>query len=364
MDRQKMWFFLNHWTYLSPEKREKLLLRTGDIEELFSFRTTELPMLQEELSVYALSQHEELHDEEKISEAWERMEETGIRYVSREEPAFPKRLLQVTPLIPGLFYKGCLPQEEVPSVSIIGARKCSSYGKETGYFFGKTLGQYGVQIISGMALGVDGYAMRGGVAAKAPTFGVLGCGVDICYPRENIDLYSDLCADPAKNGVISERPPGYHAVLQTDFPLRNRIISGLCDALAVIESAHRSGTLITVNYALQQNREVFAVPGRIGDRLSEGSNQLIRDGAQILLHPEDILQVLHVDYEGLSVKKPRVSLTKEEKAVCSCLSNSPEDTGSLLEKTGLPLSELLEILIRLEVKGQIRKSTMGGYVRA
>ena len=364
MDRRKMWFFLNHWTYLSPEKREKLLLKTGDVEELFSFQTEELPMLNEDLNVYTLSQHSKLHDEAKLEEAWKRMEEAGIRYVSREEAAFPKRLLQVTPLICGLFFKGTLPKEDAPSVSIIGARKCSSYGKETGYFFGKALGEYGVQIISGMALGIDGYAMRGGIAAKAPTFGVLGCGADICYPRENIDLYSDLCAEPDRNGLISERPPGYHAVLQTDFPLRNRIISGLCDALAVIESAHRSGTLITVNYALQQNREVFAVPGRIGDRLSEGSNQLIRDGAQILLHPEDILQALHIDYKGLSVRKSRVTLTKEEKAVFCCLSNTPEDTDGLLEKTGLPLSELLEILVRLEVKGQVRKSTMGGYVRA
>ena len=358
-----MWFFLNLWTYVNAEKKEKLLKASKDIEVLFSCRTKDLSKLNADFNVYETAQHEELCSEGRLEERWEEMEEKGIRYVSREDPDFPPKLLDVSPLIPGLFVKGSLPDPNRPAVSLIGARRCSVYGKETGYFLGKSLGEHGVQVISGMALGVDGFSMRGGAASGTPTFGVLGSGPDICYPRENIDLYKTLCDAPEKHGILSERPPGHKASLPQDFPLRNRIISGLCDVLAVIESSLKSGTLITVEYALKQNKTVLAVPGRIGDRLSEGCNKLIKDGAGMLLHPEDVLQELQMDYRTLSIHRTAVQLTKKEAAVLGCLSRTPADTDELLESTGMPLSDLLETLVLLEIKGQIRKSTMGGYIR-
>ena len=218
----------------------------------------------------------------------ELLEESGIRFVMVDDPEYPQRLLRMEDPPFGLYCRGRLPSDFHPSVGIVGTRMASPYGRDQARIFARELAAGGVQIISGMARGIDGIAGRGALDAGGDTFAVLGCGVDICYPRENLDLYGTLCE---KGGVLSEYPPGTQPQARL-FPPRNRIISGLSDVVLVIEAREKSGTLITVDRALEYGIDVFALPGRVSDRNSAGCNNLIRQGAGIATCPGDILEYL------------------------------------------------------------------------
>lgn len=216
------------------------------------------------------------------------VEQKGIRYVAFDEEIFPEKLRNIPDPPFGLFVKGSLPDIGRPSVAIIGARACSEYGKAVARKFGAELAVYDVQIISGMARGIDSISQEACLKAGGHTFAVLGNGVDVCYPGELRDLYDDI----AKNGgLISTYAPGVPPVAR-NFPPRNRIISGLADVLLVVEARKKSGTLITVDMALEQGREVGIIPGRITDSLSQGCHDLIKQGAAIIVDVEQLLELL------------------------------------------------------------------------
>ncbi len=233
---------------------------------------------------------------EKSKATWDfalesrKLEEKGIRFVSRIDGDFPEKLKCIPEPPFGLYVKGRLPDPERPSVAIVGARMCSDYGRFMARQFGRDLALAGVQVISGMARGIDGIAQGAALAAGGTSFGILGCGPDICYPEENRDIYNALLE---AGGIISEFPPGMEP-LANFFPMRNRIISGLSDVLLVVEARQKSGTSITVDTALEQGREVLAVPGRTTDRLSDGCNYLISQGAGIALSAKDVLDRIWV----------------------------------------------------------------------
>lgn len=219
---------------------------------------------------------------------YEKMLRSQIGFVIQEEPDYPKRLREIPDPPYGLFYKGELPREDRISVAVIGARACSEYGRYVATELGQELGRAGIQVISGMARGIDGISQQGAVEVGGRSFGILGSGVDVCYPEENRSIYNRLLQ---QGGILSEYVPGTGARSQ-NFPPRNRIVSGLSDAIVVVEAREKSGTLITVDMALEQGREVFVVPGRITDRLSDGCNKLLRQGAGILLSPRELIQEL------------------------------------------------------------------------
>lgn len=231
---------------------------------------------------------------------YEKMIDRGVSFVSVGEEGYPRRLLNVPDAPFALYYAGKLPRDDEVTVAVIGARNCSAYGKAMARQFGETLAREGVQIVSGMARGIDGIGQQAALDAGGYSLGVLGCGVDICYPPENQPLYEQLIA---QGGICSEYPLGIEprAVL---FPPRNRIISGLCDSVLVIEAKERSGTLITVDMALEQGREVYALPGRITDPLSGGCNRLIRQGASPALSPQDLLCELKPNCTAMSGQQP------------------------------------------------------------
>ena len=212
----------------------------------------------------------------------------GIFFTCAGDPDFPERLLAIPDPPFGLFYKGRLPAGNLRSCAVIGSRMCSAYGALQARIFARRLSQSGVQIISGMARGVDGIAGEEAAQTKDMSFAVLGGGADICYPKENRKLYDALCR---QGGVISEYPPGTQPKAPL-FPVRNRLISGLADVLLVIEAREKSGTLITVDRALEQGRSVYALPGRVSDSTSSGCNKLIMQGAQIAVSPEYLLEDL------------------------------------------------------------------------
>lgn len=212
----------------------------------------------------------------------------GIEMFPFYHPRFPERLRNIPNPPCVLFVKGRVPDPTEKSVAIIGARNCSRYGQEMAREFATAMAEAGVQIISGMALGIDGIGQAAAIKAGGTSFAVLGCGVDICYPAQNRYIYEEL---PGCGGVISTYLPGTEP-LGKYFPPRNRIISGLSDALLVIEAREKSGTLITVDMALEQGKEVYAVPGRLGDAISEGCNRLIAQGAGIALSPGMLIEEL------------------------------------------------------------------------
>ena len=221
-------------------------------------------------------------------ELWESIQKKGIGFTYYEAPDFPQKLMCIPDAPLGIFYLGKLPQPDIPSVAMIGARKYSDYGRCMAEYFADRLARAGITIISGMAMGIDGISQRAALKAGGRSYGVLGCGVDVAYPPSNEGLYRELIE---KGGVLSEFAPGTEPrpVL---FPQRNRIISALSDAVLVVEAREKSGTFITVDMALEQGREVYAIPGRCTDGLSMGCNRLLRQGAGIAVTPEELIEDL------------------------------------------------------------------------
>lgn len=299
----------------------------------------------------------------RMEDEFHKLAERDIYFVTKAEPGFPQRLRDIPDSPDWLFYRGELPGEEVPSVAIIGARECSVYGKGVAEKLARELAQTGIPIISGMARGIDGYAGRAAIRC-GKSYAVLGSGVDICYPMENYSLYEQL---PGKGGIISEYAPGSKGAAW-HFPCRNRIIAGLADGLIVVEARKKSGTLITVEYALEQGKDVFAVPGRIGEALSEGCNELIRQGAFMITGSIDIVEELSKRYT-LSQKsekniKNKFFLEQPEKIVYAYLRLEPKNVEEILKEVDFSLPELIKILYSMEKKGIVYSPAANYYALA
>ncbi len=220
----------------------------------------------------------------------EKTRDTGqgaeIRRLQPGDREYPERLREIPRPPKGLYILGELPDERMPTVAVIGARDCSEYGRHVASVLGAALGRSGVQVVSGMARGIDGIGQEAALDAGGKAYAVLGSGVDVCYPAQNRPLYEKLRTG---GGILSEYPPGTPP-LPGYFPARNRIVSGLADAVVVVEAREKSGTLITVDMALEQGREVYVVPGRVTDPLSKGCNRLMKLGAGILLNTEELVE--------------------------------------------------------------------------
>ena len=297
-------------------------------------------------------------------EEYERMREKSIRFVPYFSEEYPKRLKEIPDFPYAIYVKGRLPEEERKNVAVIGARRCTPYGEKYAIDFARALAECGVGIISGMARGIDGMGHRGALLAEGKTFAVLGSGVDVCYPREHIGLYMDILEQGG--GILSEQPPGT-APLPRNFPARNRIISGLSDAVLVLEAGEKSGSLITVDMALEQGRDVYALPGPVNSTLSCGCNRLIRQGAGLLLSPDSLVEEwgLHKilgSNEGKKKIKNEKTLESTEKLVYSCLGLYPKDLDQLVRETKLNIKEVLDKLISLELQGLIREISKNHYI--
>ena len=249
-----------------------------------------------------------------------------------------------------LHFIGKLPQKPVPTVAIVGTRKPTAYGKEVAQKIAGDLASRGVLIVSGLALGIDSIAHRAALEVGQPTIAVLANGVDKPYPASHAGLAKQIIE--SGGALISEYKPGTPP-LPHQFLARNRIVSGLSQAVVVIEAAIRSGTLSTVNHALDQGREVFAVPGNITSPLSAGCNQLIKQGATPVTSSKDILEVIAPELSSLQTKKP-LGDTPAEQVILELLQNGVRDGDKLLSKSKLEASEFNQTVTLLEIKGHIR----------
>lgn len=354
---KQYWYWLAKVEEAGSAARARLLETFGSAEAVYGAREDALRRAGiPEKTVCALLNTKY---REGVLEEFHKLRERDIYFVTKSEQGFPERLKELADGPDFLFYRGELPAADAPSVAIVGARECSAYGKGIAESLAAELSAAGVQIISGMARGVDGHAQSAAVRC-GKSYGVLGCGVDICYPLENFSLYEALVS---RGGVISEYAPGSPG-LPFHFPMRNRIISGLSDGIVVVEARRRSGTLITVECALEQGKDVFAVPGRLDDPLSEGCNELIRQGACMVSGSADILAELLQHYpEALKrkkIEKNNFLLEDAEKIVYAYLRLEPRHLEELLLLVDYPLPKLMKILFSLEAKG-IVYSPAGNY---
>ncbi|MGN0362040.1 MAG: DNA-processing protein DprA [Bilifractor sp.] len=215
-----------------------------------------------------------------------------IRFIHQDDPEYPERFQYYHRMPMGLYVLGRMPDPDRKTVAIVGARSCSPYGRAEASRFGEMLASRGVQIISGMAYGVDSWALHGALQAGGAAFAVLGSGVDVCYPKESHTIYQRMIREGG--GILSEFEPGTEPAAW-HFPIRNRIISAFADVVLVVEAKLRSGSLITADYALSQGKSIYAIPGRNMDALSQGCNRLIAQGAGIAWSPEVILEELGID---------------------------------------------------------------------
>ena len=305
-----------------------------------------------------------------IQGAYEQLAQAGISFTSLEKADYPLKLRELSDAPFGLFYRGRLPAPDEFRVAVVGARMCSEYGRTVARQLARELAAHDVAVVSGMAQGIDAAGHRGALDSGGDTYAVFGCGVDLCYPRYHKQLYSNIMQH---GGLLSEYPPGTNP-LPAYFPQRNRIISALSDVVAVIEAKEKSGSLITADLALDQGRDVYALPGRVTDALSAGCNRLIAQGAGILLSIEDFIQELavavscrnksvHSDHNHKNFTNlHKISLEKDEQLVYGCLGLSPVGLEEILKKTGLEVQTLSCVLASLVQKRYIEEIFKNHYI--
>lgn len=293
-----------------------------------------------------------------------RMEASGVRFISRLDAAYPPSLRETYDAPIGLYWKGAY-EVEHPCVAVVGTRRATLYGRAMAKKFAADLARLGFCVVSGMARGTDTAAHEGALEAGGKTIAVLGCGMDIIYPPENLSLYKEIARTGA---VVSEFPFGRRADRQT-FPMRNRVVAGMCEGIIVIESDVAGGSMITARFAGEQGRQVMAVPGRIDQASSAGCHQLIRDGAVMVTSVDDVLAELRyrrpVDMAlalGSEEARNLPSLDDEEAALMELFSggarHAPDAICDKLQKSS---AEVAALLMGLELKRCIVKRADGQF---
>ncbi|MGE4548456.1 MAG: DNA-processing protein DprA [Intestinibacillus sp.] len=407
MSARLHWLWLATRAPLRPHQTAALLAHFGSAEQVYAADRCALTCVSglTRAQVDALCD-KELHGAERISDACQRL---GAGILTLADTAYPDRLRQIADPPAVLYVRGTLPDlDAAPGIAVVGTRRASAYGRAAAENMARKLTEAGFIIVSGMASGIDGEANRAALRAGGRTVAVLGCGVDVCYPPHHKALMGDILLAGA---VVSEYPPGTEP-LAAHFPARNRIISGLCVGTLVIEAPLRSGSLITARCALDQGRDVFAVPGNIGVPSFDGSNRMIADGeAMLAAAPRDIIR----EYAGLlpeiskesrvqrvlerqtgeppranpglwqglrerarrerptpepaaavreAAEKPALPahLTDEERAIVQAVQRGADTTDAIIDAVGLPTQRVTASITMLELDGVLTRE--GGRLRA
>jgi DNA processing protein len=282
------------------------------------------------------------------------LKEVGGAILTLKDDAYPKRLRDIYDPPAVLYVRGELKKEDELAVSIVGSRKTSPYGRWITEKVSQELARHGVTIVSGMARGIDSLAHWGAISAGGRTIAVLGCGVDVIYPSENRNLFRKIidCGAVLSEFRMGSPPEAGH------FPKRNRIISGLSLGVVVVEASTKSGSLLTAGYALEQGREVFAVPGNVGFEGSRGTNRLIKDGAKMVESSEDVLEEILPQWRReeettQQVESPGRDLPEEERILYELLGETPLHIDAIIQESGFEPGTVSSLLLNLELKGFI-----------
>lgn len=344
-------FWLASLTNINSSKRIQVRELCGNAQAVYELREETL----KNMHLFTDNELQHLLESRKkdLNRAWERFMGQNIQMFPIGSRQYPQRLAEISQPPYAIFCKGSMPDAR-KSVGIVGARVCSEYGRSIATKLGKMLAGKDVQVISGMALGIDSASHAGALQGKGSTFAVLGCGCDICYPKNARNLYENI---QTSGGILSEYPPGTEP-LPYRFPERNRIISALSDCLVVVEAKKKSGSLITADAALEQGKDVYAVPGRFGDALSEGCNALIGQGAGIIYDLDIFLQNLGYlpEKNAETTKIKNISLDKNEQLVYGMVDLHPKYINYIIEETGLDLLTVLHSLDKLKRYGLVQET--------
>ena len=355
--------FLGADTALGNSEKRQLILAFGSAEELYHADVSLIKKANvlDDVKIKKYADHKKDFD---LKGEAERLNKLGIDAVFFGDDDYPKELSVINDAPFCLYYMGHFPKPDEKRVAMVGARYATGYGKNVMIEISKTLATNGYVTVSGMARGVDRACHVGTLEAGGVTYAILGSGVDVCYPSENSDIYCDI---KKKGGIISEYYPGA-APLPHFFPMRNRIISGLCMATLVMEAREHSGSLITANLALDQGKSVYALPGRIGDKLSAGCNRLISQGAGIIESKEQILSEMdtlsgfkHIPVNSNSKKLPL--LDKNERTIYNIFDYDPISLDEIQMKTKLSIMEVIGSVVSLCKRGLIKETFINQYIK-
>jgi DNA processing protein len=292
--------------------------------------------------------------EKAVEKELKLLKEIGGTIITLEDEAYPERLKAIYDPSPLLYVRGELKKEDALAISIVGSRKTSPYGRWITEKVSQDLARHGVTIVSGMARGIDSVAHWGAISGGGRTLAVLGCGVDVIYPRENRNLFGQIIDHGA---ILSEFPMGSPPE-GSHFPKRNRMISGLSLGVVVVQADTGSGSLITAGYALEQGREVFAIPGNVGAEGSRGTNQLIKEGAKLVESSEDILEEILPQWRRgkettQKAESPGRDLPEGERALYELLGETPLHIDAIIRESRLEPGRVSSLLLNLELKGLI-----------
>jgi DNA processing protein len=350
------WAAFANVRHIGPARIARLLTQFGALSDAWQAPADALRLALEPRALAELtSARRTIDPERQLEELWRR----EIRVLHAEHPEYPALLGEASGRPTVLYIRGQLLPADARSVGIVGTRRSTPYGRGTTERIAQALAAAEVTVVSGLARGIDAVAHHVALETGGRTVAVLGSGVDVIYPSEHRRLAERIVENGA---VISEQPPGAKPDAP-NFPARNRIISGMSLGVVVIEAPARSGALITASFAADQGREVFVVPGNVGTPTSEGTNQLLRDGARIVRDGEDILADLGIGGTQPAQLALELPATAEETRVLGVLGSEPLHIDEIAEAADLPGREIAEALLMMELKGMVRNCGAQYYVR-
>ncbi len=358
MDQTAYWVGLSLVPGIGPAKFRRLVESLGSPEAAWKARPAHLA--EAGLDRRTIESLVAARNKVALEQEMQKLERLRVRPLIADDADYPDRLRTIADPPPILYVRGELLPEDDLSVAIVGTRRATAYGRQAAERFAQGLAENRVTVTSGLARGTDTFAHRAALDASGRTIAVLGCGLDIIYPSENRRLAEEIAECGA---VISEFPLGTKPDA-VNFPRRNRIISGLSAATLVVEAGDTSGALITAEFALEQGREVFAVPGNIFSPASRGSNRLIADGAKPACELRDILEELKLE-AAIEQREVRQTIPQSETeiALMRCLSHEPVHIDEIRRAVCLPMSVVSSTLTMLELKGLVRQTGGMNYVK-
>lgn len=349
-EERNYWLLWNQfYQYVGPVKFQQLLKAFGSVKEAWEAPASDFVRLGwDGPSLTALAERPKI----KVEPILATIDKVGAKVIMLEDPNYPEMLKNIADPPPLLYIRGELLPKDRLALAVVGTRRVTTYGREVTEALVPELSAAGLTIVSGLALGVDAVAHRAALSVNGRTIAVLACGIDIIYPPTNGSIAQEIL-DRNLGAIITEFPPGT-PTFPANFPIRNRIISGLALGTLVIEAAEGSGTFHTVRSALEQGKEVFAVPGSIFSPFSAGCAKLIEEGAKPVTRAADILGALEVENETL-IQEAREAIpqTDEEKVILEALGEGEQHVDELGQKLQIPVSSISATLSLLEMKGLV-----------
>ena len=366
MDEQKYWVAFHQVSGIGPVSFSKLESHFGEMSKAWDASTTEIGAAG--LFAKMVKKIDQFRNDHEPDEIAGKLSELGISAVHLRHPDYPQQLLETAAAPSVIYTKGDVSLNSEPMVAVVGSRDATPYGLEMTRRLSYDLASAGVTVVSGLARGIDAAAHKAALEAGGRTVAILGSGLDKVYPQRNIGIAQQIAE---RGALLTEYPPGVSALPQ-HFPRRNRVISGICKGVLVVEAAFNSRAMLTVSWALEQNRELFAVPGSALSEKSKGTNRLIRQGAKLTTTVEDILEELNIEAKTISVEPQKNAHGGEiaidnlarknnvlniERRIIELLGNSaePVHVDDITRELGESAAEISSVLVMLDLRGTARQ---------